>query len=203
MLQSRQQKKFRIIGYSLGAFFAHILVSLLEKEGYEGSLVLMEGSPSWVSALMTMLNKFYKEIELYRFVLASALQFYLPNVEFAQIIYDMRDLFHMDVLVQYVLATLQTHKYTDTENAMIIMESILKKIQIVRDPEAYKLVEIINSPILLLKAEIETLKDFDENFGLLPFSRGSIESKTFDGNHRTILINNLLPSAINEFFSLG
>ncbi|XP_025156708.1 uncharacterized protein LOC112589059 [Harpegnathos saltator] len=85
---------------------------------------------------------------------------------------------------------------TSLENYKIYYTTVYKHLIAIHEYDA-SLLQPLKSPILLLKPTISYLPSADENDGLSKVTENSVQVRHVEGNHLTILNNDILADIIN------
>uniref|UniRef100_A0A1B0AA74 Fatty acid synthase n=1 Tax=Glossina pallidipes TaxID=7398 RepID=A0A1B0AA74_GLOPL len=195
----KANRQFYIVGYSYGALIALELVAMLEKAGFDGQLLLIDGAPHFLTKLAHMhLGEHMTDNDLYDLLLSIVVrEMFSGNTkelleqQFSQLptIEQKMEKFDEYVAKQSVYSS-------NYSKAMI--HAMFRRITSVinHDPKNF---EQINTPITLVRPTDVALRDIDENYCLQEITKGTVTVKLIEGNHTTMLDNPALPLLINDF----
>uniref|UniRef100_A0A1A9UN37 Uncharacterized protein n=1 Tax=Glossina austeni TaxID=7395 RepID=A0A1A9UN37_GLOAU len=195
----KANRQFYIVAYSYGAFIALELVAMLEKAGFDGQLLLIDGAPHFLTKLTHLhLGERITDNDLYDLLLSIIVQEIFPE--------DIKELLEqqfdelptieqkMEKFDEYIAK--QSVYSTDYSKAMI--HAMFRRISSVITYDL-KNFEPINTPITLIRPTEVALQDIDENYCLQETTKGSVVVKIIEGSHTSMLDNPLLPKLINDF----
>uniref|UniRef100_A0A1A9W883 Fatty acid synthase n=1 Tax=Glossina brevipalpis TaxID=37001 RepID=A0A1A9W883_9MUSC len=192
-------RQFYIVAYSYGACIALQLVSMLEKAGFHGQLLLIDGAPHFLSKLTRLhLGEHITDNDFYDLLLSIIVQVIFPE--------DVKELLEeqfnqlptieqkMKKFDEYIAK--QSVYSPDYSKAMI--HAMFRRISSVVNCDL-KNFEPINTPITLIRPTEVSLQEIDDDYCLKEITNGNIVMKVIEGNHTSMLDNPLLPQLINDF----
>ncbi|KAL9897232.1 fatty acid synthase-like [Glossina fuscipes fuscipes] len=195
----KANRQFYIVAYSYGAFIALELVAMLEKAGFDGQLLLIDGAPHFLTKLTHLhLPEHITDNDLYDLLLSIIVQKVFPE--------DIKELLEqqfselptieqkMEKFDEYIAK--QTVYSTDYSKAMV--HAMFRRISSIINYDLKNLKQI-NTPITLIRPTEIALRDIDENYCLHQITKGTVVVKMIKGNHTTMLDNPALPQLINDF----
>uniref|UniRef100_A0A1A9W891 Uncharacterized protein n=1 Tax=Glossina brevipalpis TaxID=37001 RepID=A0A1A9W891_9MUSC len=192
-------RQFYIVAYSYGACIALQLVSMLEKAGFHGQLLLIDGAPHFLTKLTRLLlGEHLVDENIYDMLLTIFVQLVFPE--------DAKELFEQQ-FNQLPTIEQKMKKFDDyirkqnvygPDYSKAVVHAIFRRISSIVscDLKSYK---PISAPITLIRPTEFALRDIDENYCLQEITKGAIVVKTIQGNHTTMLDNPALPQLINDF----
>uniref|UniRef100_A0A1B0B9K0 Fatty acid synthase n=1 Tax=Glossina palpalis gambiensis TaxID=67801 RepID=A0A1B0B9K0_9MUSC len=195
----KANRQFYIVAYSYGAFIALELVAMLEKAGFDGQLLLIDGAPHFLTKLTHLhLPEHITDNDLYDLLLSIIVREIFPE--------DIKELLEQQFselpTIEQKMEKFDEHiakqnVYTsDYSKAMI--HAMFRRISSVIAYDV-KNFEPINTPITLIRPTEVALQDIDENYCLHETTKGPVVVKVIEGSHTSMLDNPLLPRLINDF----
>ncbi|XP_073848315.1 fatty acid synthase 3 [Musca autumnalis] len=190
---------FYIVAYSFGSYVALKLTALLEKSGFRGKLMLIDGAPHFLTKLTRLqIGEDISDLELYDYLFSMIISQISPDnlkesigVEFHQLPTLEQK---MDKFLQYVeQQDLYSKEYSKT-----IVHAMFRRIRMCGSFDLDS-IEKLNTPITLIRPAEVSLQDIDENYCLDTITNDKVVVKVIEGNHTTMLDNPLLPQYINDF----
>ena len=190
---------FYIVGYSFGSYVAIQLVDMLEKAGYRGQLLLIDGAPHFLTKFtLLQLGNNFVDNDIYDLLITTTINIIFPEEtkESTGLIFKNIASLEgkLDRFIEYV--TKQT--IYSKEYCLELVDGMFRRIRMVA---LYDLDNIkkIKTSITLIRPDLVTLQDIEEDYCLSRFKTGKVITKVIEGNHTTILDNPLLPQLINDF----
>lgn len=198
-MESRDTKTFRIVAYSFGTFVAHLVIKSLEKLGYTGSFIYIDGSPIWLENLIKQI-KLMDVLEVQKRVVLLTLQTILNPDE---ILY-LKKLISQDTNLETIFSSIkQNIKLDNMDQCMQYLNAVLSITDAMINPDTFKLVEIIGSKMLMISPTKLLQPNLDQFYGLKPITRNTIDVATVEGDHQSVLQNDNIPNIINKFFGIN
>uniref|UniRef100_A0A1A9UN38 oleoyl-[acyl-carrier-protein] hydrolase n=1 Tax=Glossina austeni TaxID=7395 RepID=A0A1A9UN38_GLOAU len=195
----KANRHFYIVAYSYGALIALELVAMLEKAGFDGQLLLIDGAPHFLTKLAHLhLGEHMSDNDLYDLLLSIVVREILPGNTKELLEQQFNELptieQKMEKFDEYIAK--QSVYSSDYSKAMI--HAMFRRISsvITHDPKSF---EQINTPITLVRPTDVALRDIDENYCLQEITKGTVIVKFIEGNHTTMLDNPALTQLINDF----
>lgn len=199
----RDKKEFAMVGYSFGSILAIELARRLENIGFEGRIVLIDGSPDQI----TLINKRYitfssesaednNETEMQISVLNMFSKVYkIETSEKDSMTLEKckTDEERFNTFAKYFTAQNST---LSLANLKILYTTIYKHLVIIKKYEV-STVPRIKSPVILLKPTIPSAPEAEEDYGLHKIT-SDVTVQYVEGSHITILKNSKVIAAINK-----
>lgn len=190
---------FYIIAYSYGTYVALQLASLLEKAGFRGQLMLIDGAPHFLTKLTRLhLDNQLEENDLYNLLFTSIVNLIFPEEtkESIGLVFSSLPTLpaKMEKFMQYVVKQdLYSVNYAEQ-----IVHAMYRRVRMAAFFDLDS-IEQINSPIMLVRPSEVALQDIDEDYSLSKCTKGKVMVKVIVGNHTTMLDNPMLVQLINDF----
>uniref|UniRef100_A0A1B0G5K6 Uncharacterized protein n=1 Tax=Glossina morsitans morsitans TaxID=37546 RepID=A0A1B0G5K6_GLOMM len=195
----KANRQFYIVAYSYGALIALELVGMLEKAGFNGQLLLIDGAPHFLTKLAHLhLGEHVTDNDLYDLLLSIVVREIFPGNTKELLEQQFNELptieQKMEKFDEYIAK--QSVYSSDYSKAMI--HAMFRRICSVinHDPKKF---EQINTSITLVRPTDVALRDIDENYCLQKITNGTVIVKLIEGNHTTMLDNPALTRLINDF----
>ncbi|KAF7987806.1 hypothetical protein HCN44_003669 [Aphidius gifuensis] len=196
LARCKDRRDFLVVGYSFGSLIAIEIVRLLEAEGLTGKLILIDGSPDLMIAILKEQLAVTKESELENTILVGIMDFMKASLSG-----DLYSSLQNCTSWKQKLDTFIKHLPSETsmmpeEQQRNLCTSLYKRLLAILayDPSS---ILPINTPITLLKPSMPTIKNMSEDFGLSKISHKKPEIYVLNGNHVTILDDSRVAAAIN------
>ncbi|KAF7995900.1 hypothetical protein HCN44_007007 [Aphidius gifuensis] len=177
LARGKDRQDFLVVGYSFGSLVAIEIVRLLEAEGLTGKLILIDGSPDLMIAILKEQLAVTNESELQNTILVNCTS------------WEQK----LDVFIKHLPSETSMMPEKQQRN---LCTSLYKRLLalLAYDPS---IILPINSPITLLKPSMPTIKNMSDDFGLSKVSHKKPEIYVLNGNHVTILDDSRVAAAIN------
>jgi len=194
-------KPFRLLGYSFGGVVSIELVRLLEKDGFTGTLVLVDGAPA---GMKSMTNQWVREDNSTLELEVAVLMGLLLEIKVVPPPKLREDLLRMPTwesrLDHFLAITPNTPGYTKEhkKNACI---SFLNRTLAVHNyvPEGK-----LTTPVTLIRPSTITFTHKDDDYGVSEyFEQESVPVHFVDGDHITVLDNTETSTIINSILESG
>ncbi|XP_023309306.2 fatty acid synthase [Lucilia cuprina] len=190
---------FYIIGYSFGTYVALQLVALLEKAGYRGQLLLIDGAPHFLTKLTRLqLGENFTDNELYDLLLSliSSLIFPEETKETTGLVFHKIPTLEgkLEKFMEYVgKQDLYSKEYSAT-----MVNAMFRRIKMAAQYDLDN-IEELKTPITLIRPAEVALQDIEEDYCLTRITSGKVVMKVIEGSHSSMLDNPMLPQIINDF----
>lgn len=190
---------FYIIGYSFGSYVALQLVAILEKAGYRGQLLLIDGAPHFLTKLTRLqLNENFTDNDLYDLLLSILVNLIFPE----ETKESTGSVFHKIPTIEGKLAKYMEYvakqDLYSKEYSITILNAMFRRIKMAANYDLTN-IEEIKSPITLIRPSVVALHDIEEDYCLKGLTSGKVVMKVVEGTHTTMLDNPMLCQLINEF----
>ncbi|XP_060533831.1 fatty acid synthase-like [Cylas formicarius] len=194
-----KQRPFNIVAYSFGAVVALEVVSLLEKKGYCGSMVSIDGAPDQLKKLTKILevesdDRFQTSLLIHLMCLIIPFDRISKHVE---ALYKCSNFEERLKLGEAIVGNKALHSPEHQKASTISLYKRIKAL-VMYEPD-FKL----KSRVTLLKPTHSSIEMDSEDYGLSKVCEHPVELKMFEGNHVTILENPEVWQAINHIVGGG
>ncbi|KAJ8958992.1 hypothetical protein NQ317_011720 [Molorchus minor] len=187
---------FKIMAYSFGTVIALEVVSLLESQGYTGTLVCIDGSPLM---LKEILRNIHGEVDD---LFETALIIHLLSFRVSADVLSENQAAFMkcaswEERLQQAAGILKQHLGHDPVYEMQMINGLFTRVKTLTEytPSYCK----IRSTVKLFKAATQIVKDVPDDYGLSQLLEEPLEVQVIDGTHLTILMNKKLINTINGY----
>ncbi|KAM7359337.1 fatty acid synthase 3 [Cochliomyia hominivorax] len=190
---------FYIIGYSFGSYVALQLVALLEKAGYRGQLLLIDGAPHFLTKLTRLqLNDDFIDNDLYDMLLSI-----ISNLIFPEETKESKELvFHkiptLEGKLEKFMEYVAKQDLYSKEYSITMVNAMFRRVKMAAHYDL-KNIEELKTPITLVRPAEVALQDIEEDYFLSQITSGKVITKVIEGNHTTMLDNPALTQIINDF----
>ncbi|XP_037954847.1 fatty acid synthase isoform X2 [Teleopsis dalmanni] len=190
---------YYIIGYSFGTLIAIELAAMLEKAGYRGQILLIDGAPHFLKKLtLARIGETISDNDLYNIIISTIVHQIFPeeSLETTSLVFMKFNKLSekMDKFMEYVAKQdMYSENYT-----RIMINAMFNRI---RMTAKYNVDEVkdLKSPITLIRPAEVSLLDIEDDYCLSELTSGKVIMKIIEGNHSTMLDNPMLPQLINEY----
>ncbi|XP_050457757.1 fatty acid synthase-like isoform X2 [Cataglyphis hispanica] len=196
LIKKKLNQDFVIVGYSMGSLIAIELTRKLEAMNLQGRLVLIDGSPEQVKALLNQFLPFTTFVELENNVLLSIMDTIQPALS-GKLLLELNKCTNWDEkLDTFITHIPSSYTQLSTDNNKSLCTTIYERVIAVHKYDVTQLPKI-ESPIILLKPTIKSLSFFQEDYGLHKITKGNVEVCYIEGNHVTMMDSDKIVAAIN------
>ncbi|XP_043502646.1 fatty acid synthase-like [Polistes fuscatus] len=190
------RRDFTVVGYSFGTIISLELARQLELRGFNGKLILIDGSPLQMKGLTNRVySKSMKEFEVN--VLIGIIEMIDPSMV-EKSITELEELNSWEEKVNYFISILPPiHKklYTD-EECKATLNSYFIRIKSITDYDIES-VPFLKSQIILCKPLNASIYNMSYEYGLQNMTEKKVKVYTIEGNHVTMLEDEKLAKIIN------
>lgn len=197
-----KQKQFYIIGHSFGAIVAIQLAQMLERNGANGHVLLIDGSPVYLKRMSEAIIKTTSKKESTEDVLIMLVYFNVCNSErsyrFAMQLQGCNTWsMKMDLLYRNLPEALKSAYSAQYMYTMICaMSKRLKAVLNMNvDAENVKL----KSPVMLIRPKQASFTDIADDYELSSYAEQPIDVRYIQGNHLTMLDGYEITRLIEDF----
>ncbi|KAJ8976879.1 hypothetical protein NQ317_001203 [Molorchus minor] len=189
---------FNIVAYSYGTLIALEVVSRLESKGYTGTIICIDGAPLLMKEMLKSLNTDSQHI-FETALLCHLLSFYVSSevvLKYKESIFkcnSWQDRLDLGAAIVKQRVGLEGHYQKKVASSIYRRLNALK----LYSPSYSKL----KSDIKLYKPKIGSIRGLPEDYGLSEFCEKPLEVMTFEGNHVTILENEMVAEALNAIIN--
>ncbi|XP_036342897.1 fatty acid synthase-like [Rhagoletis pomonella] len=189
---------FYIIGYSYGSFIALQLAAMLEKSGYRGQLLLIDGAPHFLKKLtLAHLGEDFTDSNLYNLLLSSIVKQIFPDEIQESVVLEFSKLDQLNDKMTRFMDYVNKQSLYSNEYADKMVHAMFRRISMAAN---YNLdtIDLLTTPIVLIRPAEVSLQDIEEDYCLSKITTGKVVLKVIEGNHTSMLDNPILPQIINE-----
>lgn len=196
MSKKKLSQNFVMVGYSLGSLIAIELVRKLEELNLQGRLVLIDGAPEQIKAIINQHFSFNTINELENNVLLNIMDI-IQSALSGKLLLELTKCTNwnekLDVFISHVPST-----YTLSSNiSKSLCTTIYERVIAVHKYDIAQLPKI-ESPITLLRPTIQSLSSSQEDYGLYKITKGKVKVCYVEGNHVTMMDSDKVVAALNE-----
>ncbi|XP_055853355.1 fatty acid synthase [Episyrphus balteatus] len=195
----KSSEKFYIIGYSFGTFIALNLASLLEKAGYRGQVLLIDGAPHFLKTLtLGHLGADYKDEDLYNLLFSGIVNQIFPNESTesaAQIFLPLKT--YEEKMARFMEFVEKQSLYSK-EYAKVMVNAMFNRVKMAAEVDLESL-DVLKAPITLVRPSEVAMVDVEEDYSLSKLTTSTVTVKFVEGSHTTMLDNPKLAKMINDF----
>ena len=198
--QLKKGQPFIILGYSLGGLIALELASLLEKEGYLGTIVLFEAVSSTPKRNIDQFSNNDSFKSLNAILSLSMLNTVLPWKTTSKLITKIVKSNSLDKTINALLTQIQENKEYSNMFKEQVSNELLKRLYAVTKYKR-KFDEIKSNVKILRTTDPISKRLVEETIDLKNFCKHTPEEFILDGNHLSILKNPEVIKTLNEIIS--
>ncbi|KAL9890869.1 fatty acid synthase-like isoform 1-T1 [Glossina fuscipes fuscipes] len=191
-------RQFYIVAYSYGSFIALELVSMLEKAGFHGQLLLIDGAPHFLAKhIRLLLGEHSTDNDIYNLLLCAFVQMIFPE--------DVKEVigqkFNLLPTIEQKMEKFGEHiekqSLYSRDYLIGMIHAMFRRICSVISYDL-KNFKSLNTPITLVRPTEIALQDIDEDYNLHEITKGAVIVEKIEGNHTTMLDNPHLYNLINN-----
>nr|XP_012234197.1 PREDICTED: LOW QUALITY PROTEIN: fatty acid synthase-like [Linepithema humile] len=199
---SREQKlpqNFVLVGYSYGSIIAIELARKLEEMNLKGRLILIDGAPEHMKAMVNVNCPFTTLDEFQNNILLGIIDLFQPTTS-GKFLLELNKCTNtnwdekLEIFLKHV-SSAYSQVMIDKKKALCT--TMYKHLIGLHEYDVTQ-VPKIESPIILLKPTTYSLLFPQEDYGLHKITKGKIEIHYVEGTHMTIIDNEKVVAAINE-----
>uniref|UniRef100_W8ARH4 Fatty acid synthase n=1 Tax=Ceratitis capitata TaxID=7213 RepID=W8ARH4_CERCA len=189
---------FYIIGYSYGSFVAIALAAMLEKTGYRGQLLLIDGAPHFLKKLtLAHLGDDFTDNDLYNLLLSNIVKQIFPDEPQESVLLEFAKLDNLNNKMLKFMEYVKKQNLYSNEYSQKMVHDMFRRIKMAANFDLDK-IESLTTPITLIRPAEVSLQDIEEDYCLSKVTTGNVTLKVIEGNHTSMLDNPILPQIINE-----
>ncbi|XP_070149856.1 fatty acid synthase [Polyergus mexicanus] len=193
--KAEQQRTFILIGYSYGSLVAIELARRLETHGLNGRLVLIDGAPDLMKAMIEQYLPSQTQEELQNNILLYIMNNLQPAAS-EKLFLDLDKCMTWEQKLDGFVSHLASDNVLSVENQKALCTTLYSRVLALQKYDALSLTRI-RAPIILLKP-MESFTHMDEkDYGLQKITRDKVKVHYIEGNHVTMLNNDKIITAIN------
>jgi hypothetical protein len=173
------------------------LTHVLESKGYTGKVILVDGSPKFISNIVNqLLPTDYNDEHIQGFILSSCIKILFPESiqEVTKKIFSNSEL---DKRFETFLETAATRSEYSIDYGRQMIEGLMKRLKIILKANDINFVTLKCS-VTLVKASESSLSGIDEDYGIKNFVENDVKIHTVNGNHVSVLTSAELIDIINS-----
>ncbi|XP_048482207.1 fatty acid synthase [Plutella xylostella] len=190
---------FTLLGYSFGCQLTLGLAKKLENEGHKGTVFCLDGSPDFLSSILSMTMSVKNDVQLQNSIICHTIDIVAPNNDVTlNLMEKLNEIESYDERVAYAIKVSPVQsKYSNyfiAATAAVCFDRL--KVVMNFNPKTF---EKIKSPITLLRPkENPPGVVLEENYGLDKFTEGAVTVHYLEGNHVSIIENKDVANIINR-----
>ncbi|GAB0099518.1 Fatty acid synthase [Sergentomyia squamirostris] len=187
---------FYLVGYSFGVFLTLEVARLLEQDGLNGQILLIDGAPDFLKLLLIdQFDEEFTQKDIDDLIVGNILRIIFPHDNLQDVPDDWCVTTWQERVEKLVEVSKSQYVYNE-EYIRYIAESLHNKVEHILNAGK---IEPINSPISLVRPTDVSVMDIERDYGVASLTRGKFHLRFIDGDHITILRNKHLTQVINEF----
>ncbi|EFN85168.1 Fatty acid synthase [Harpegnathos saltator] len=191
------KRNFVIVAYSYGALIGIELTKKLEEMNIRGQLVLIDGAPMQIKALMNQYIPYTTIDEFHNNVLLIVMNLLNLAVSERKLLMELNKGTNWDDKLNIFLSySPQLHKNISIDHVKVLCTTICNRIRAFYEYDITQVPKIM-SPITFLKPTEQSVCLTEENYGLHKITKGDVEVRSIEGNHITMLDSDKVAAAIN------
>ncbi|XP_075147103.1 fatty acid synthase 3 [Haematobia irritans] len=194
----KQSEPFYIVAYSFGSYVALKLAAILEKSGFRGNILLIDGAPHFLTKLTRLhLGENITDLSLYDNLFTSIISQIFPEESKDTISVKFHMLPTLDEKMNVFMKFVEKQELYSADYSIKVVNAMVRRMRIALDYDL-DAIDKLNSPITLIRPAEVSLQDIVEDYGLSTITTGKVSVKIIEGNHTTMLDNPILPQIIND-----
>uniref|UniRef100_A0A1B0AA75 oleoyl-[acyl-carrier-protein] hydrolase n=1 Tax=Glossina pallidipes TaxID=7398 RepID=A0A1B0AA75_GLOPL len=195
----KANRQFYIVAYSYGALIALELVAMLEKAGFDGQLLLIDGAPHFLTKLTHLhFGENITDNNLYDLILSGIIQTVFREDIKELLLLQFSQLPTIEQKMEKFDEYIAKQSVYSPNYSKAMIHAMFRRISAVANYDLLNF-ETINSPITLIRAAEASIQNIDENYSLQKITKGTVRVEKIEGNHTTMLDNPILSMLINNF----
>lgn len=196
----KSRKKFYLVGYSFGSLITMEIARILENDGMNGTVVLIDGSPTFLKQLaISFLGTNTSDEQIYLLLIVSFVRMIFPedNEDIIRVITSCDTL---DEQIKKLYDFSKDHNVYSESHIRNMMLAVHSRMKMTFNLDIPK-IKNIKSSITLIRPTEASILDIDEDYELSKFTDGSVGLKLIEGSHSSMLGNKKLIEIINDLGS--
>ncbi|KMQ97230.1 fatty acid synthase [Lasius niger] len=191
-----KQRIFILVAYSYGSLVAIELARRLENQGLNGRLVLIDGAPDLMKAMIEQHLPYQTQEELQNNILLHVMDSLQPAAS-GKLLLDLNKCTTWEQKLDSFVSHLASDKISPSvENQKALCTTLYNRILALQKYDALSLSQI-RSSIILLKPTQSSVHTDKEDYGLSKITRDKVQVHYVEGNHVTMLDSDKVIAAIN------
>ncbi|XP_046415450.1 fatty acid synthase-like isoform X1 [Neodiprion fabricii] len=200
--RSMDRKKFLLVGYSYGSIVSIELARRLENEGFTGRLVMLDGSPDYVKTFLSSLTtKSEDELQTFVFlkIMDAVASFAVSKLTTE--LFSCRDWEEKIAAFTRNMPKNNLLNFTPEDQNTLCL-GIYRRIKALLDYDCSNLLPI-KSPVTLVRTRASSILFDTEDYGLKRLTQNKMKIYYAEGDHITMLNDDICAAAINEELALN
>jgi fatty acid synthase, animal type len=191
------KEDFLLVGYSFGSILSIELAKVLENAGKKGSLMVIDGSPSFIHQMTNLIVPDRSDEKIRDFFIVTCIRLLFPN-EFNEISKKVFSFSTWDEQLKcFGEYSAQKSKYS-YDYGKKMLDALVKRMKMSLDLDKLELPVLSETPLRFVRATESSAKNIGDDYGLSKYSSQNIEINVVEGNHLSMLTNPKLSSVINS-----
>nr|AMK38868.1 fatty acid synthase 1 [Colaphellus bowringi] len=190
-----KDQPFCIVAYSYGICAGLEVVSVLESKGYKGTLVSIDGSPSVLQTLASLIS--HENVKIFEVsIIRETTNSYVENDVISKYIPELMEIESLDERLERTADIVKEYLPYEKEFIKSLYKGLIKRMWALKmyTPTFTK----INSKVILFKPTEQILKEYLYDLGLSLTCGNPVEVIEIEGNHLSILGDENLANRINS-----
>lgn len=197
----KKQEFFYLVGYSFGSFITLELARLLEEDGMQGHILLIDGAPDFLKQLAISTLGASQDINdnaIQMMLIHVICNLVFPNDNPDDIVMTLSELkTWQEKINRMVEFGIKANIEYSEQYLRDMVEALFARLKIVFDYEQVIKSKLKSSITLIRPTEVAVV-DIDEDYELSKYTDGAINLKFIEGNHTTMLDNDKLSQIVND-----
>lgn len=187
-----------LLGYSFGTLPMLKLAEILEREGHEGSLFAIDGSPDFLYGLLSLTVSVKNDNELQNSLICHVIDIVAPNNEVTTtLIEELKEIDSYDEKIKYGIKVCPAQQLYSDKFIESIAKATLDRLKMITNINGLNKVK---APIELLRPKLTPpFLVIEDNYGLDKFTESPVNVHFVEGNHATIIENKDCANIINRY----
>ncbi|XP_055377679.1 fatty acid synthase isoform X2 [Condylostylus longicornis] len=192
-----KSKDFYIVGYSFGAVLAMEIAARLEKLGYTGQILILDGSPIQLKKLLIgFMGENHTDNDITDLVLTLVVNQAFPEERQDKIgLTFLHEKTYQDKIKKFSEYLQKQNKFT-LEYSLQLISTLINRTTLISCGIEMKHVK---SPITLVRPTSASVTDIVEDYEYSKYTSGKVIVKFVEGNHTSMLDNKIVTDIINEY----
>lgn len=182
-----KQEPYNLLAYSYGCVVALELIAILEREGYTGRLILLDGAPDMLIYLTKLTLSDDNPAEFETNILLALLALYMPPKQLIKYREAIFNCDHFEERMTVALASIpEDAPHSPAYRRQVALGMYKRLNALVQYQPTF---EKLQTPIKLYRPKAATVQNSVEDYNLSKLTADPVVVKFFEGNHMTILEN--------------
>lgn len=194
----KPQGKFYIVAYSFGTFVALELVKRLEKFGYNGQILLIDGAPHFLKELTHRhFGENMSDDDLYNILLSNIITSIFTEEKADSLYQIFQSLSTIDEKLSKFKEYTKRQNFYSVSYSETMMRAMANRIKIAHNWNLDQ--PLLRTAITLVRPSEVALGHMEEDYNLQKVTKGRVCVRFIEGSHTTMMDNPMLAQIINEF----